>query len=123
LPEKAGIGGKAIQVSVRLSSDRLGRSTAAVAAALEGLNNAGVPIYTDKEAMDTSTPHGRAMLQMAAVFAELERATIRERVIAGMARARKAGKVFGRPKVSVSRCRLDGSGSLCAVAHYRIDRR
>jgi hypothetical protein len=85
------------------SVDRLGRSTAAVTAALEELDAAGVAIYADKEAMDTSTPHGRAMLQMAAVFAELERAMIRERVNAGLARARAQGKRLGRPKFGMEK--------------------
>jgi DNA invertase Pin-like site-specific DNA recombinase len=44
------------------SIDRLGRSTAAVAPALAELDAAGVAIYADKEAMDATTPHGRAML-------------------------------------------------------------
>ncbi len=95
------------------SIDRLGRSTAAVASALAELDAAGVAIYADKEAVDATTPHGKAMLQMAAVFAELERAMIRERVIAGLARvkaeiaalppgaARPNGKkAIGRPKVT-----------------------
>jgi DNA invertase Pin-like site-specific DNA recombinase len=83
------------------SIDRLGRSTAAVTAALADLEAAGVAIYADKEAMDATTPHGRAMLQMAAVFAELERGMIRERVMAGLARVRAEGKkTLGRPKVA-----------------------
>ena len=69
------------------SIDRLGRSTAAVAAALAELDAAGVAIYAQKEGMDATTPHGRAMLQVAAVFAELERSMIRERVIAGLAKS------------------------------------
>jgi DNA invertase Pin-like site-specific DNA recombinase len=82
------------------SIDRLGRSTAAVTTALVELDAAGVAIYADKEAMDATTPHGRAMLQMAAVFAELERGMIRERVMAGLARVRAEGKKkLGRPKV------------------------
>jgi DNA invertase Pin-like site-specific DNA recombinase len=82
------------------SIDRLGRSTAAVTTALAELDAAGVSIYADKEAMDATTPHGRAMLQMAAVFAELERGMIRERVMAGLARVRAEGKKqLGRPKV------------------------
>jgi DNA invertase Pin-like site-specific DNA recombinase len=82
------------------SIDRLGRSTAAVTTALAELDAAGVAIYADKEAMDATTPHGRAMLQMAAVFAELERVMIRERVMAGLARVRAEGKKkLGRPKV------------------------
>jgi DNA invertase Pin-like site-specific DNA recombinase len=50
--------------------------------------------------MDATTPHGRAMLQMAAVFAELERDMIRERVVAGLKRARAQGVTLGRPKVA-----------------------
>jgi DNA invertase Pin-like site-specific DNA recombinase len=69
-----------------------------------------VAIYADKEAVDATTPHGRAMLQMAAVFGELERAMIRDRVMAGLARARaetpeqrrqRGKKPIGRPKVAV----------------------
>ena len=82
------------------SIDRLGRSTATVATALAELDAAGVAIYADREGMDATTPHGRAMLQMAAVFAELERAMIRERVNAGLARAKEQGKRLGRPTVS-----------------------
>ena len=82
------------------SIDRLGRSTAMVASTLAELEAAGVLIYADREAMDATTPHGRAMLQMAAVFAELERGMIRERVIAGLTRARAQGKRLGRPKIS-----------------------
>lgn len=81
------------------SVDRLGRSAAGVAVALEDLCAAGVAIYADKEAVDATTPHGKAMLQMAAVFAELERGMIRERVNAGLARARAQGKTLGRPRV------------------------
>jgi DNA invertase Pin-like site-specific DNA recombinase len=82
------------------SIDRMGRSTATVASALSELEHAGVAIYADKEAMDATTPHGRAMLQMAAVFAELERGMIRERVLAGLERAKKQGVTLGRPKVA-----------------------
>jgi DNA invertase Pin-like site-specific DNA recombinase len=93
------------------SIDRLGRSTAMVATALAELEAAGVAIYADKEAVDATTPHGRAMLQMAAVFGELERAMIRERVIAGLARAkaespeqrrRQGKKAIGRPRISAN---------------------
>ena len=81
------------------SIDRLGRSTATVATTLAELEAAGVSIYADKEAMDATTPHGKAMLQMAAVFAELERGMIRERVLAGLDRAKAQGKRLGRPQV------------------------
>ncbi len=88
------------------SIDRLGRSTATVATALAELDAAGVAIYADREGMDATTPHGRAMLQMAAVFAELERGMIRERVVAGITRAKasgtKSGNPLGRPKVTAA---------------------
>lgn len=86
--------------------DRLGRSTGKVATVMEELEALGVQQFYHKEAIDTSTPHGKAMLQMAAVFAELERGMIRERVIAGLERARaeapevraaKGKKAIGRP--------------------------
>jgi len=94
------------------SIDRLGRSTAAVAGALVELEAAGVAIYADKEAMDATTPHGKAMLQMAAVFAELERGMIRERVMAGLERVKaetpaqrraRGKKDHGRPRVAVEK--------------------
>lgn len=104
------------------SVDRLGRSTAAVANALAELHAAGVAIYADKEAVDATTPHGRAMLRMATVFAELERGMIRERVMAGLARVRAEGKkTLGRPKVSgkkeaAIRARLTAGDGILKVA-------
>jgi len=82
------------------SIDRLGRSTASVAAALDDLEATGVAIYADKEGVDASTAHGRAMLEMASVFAKLERSMIVERVKAGMARAKADGKHVGRPRMA-----------------------
>jgi DNA invertase Pin-like site-specific DNA recombinase len=82
------------------SIDRLGRSTSAVVTAMDDLEESGVNIYADKEGVDATTSHGRAMLEMAAVFARLERSMIRERVIAGLARARAQGRQLGRPRVS-----------------------
>jgi DNA invertase Pin-like site-specific DNA recombinase len=79
------------------SADRLGRSTALVSALMVELDGLGVAQFYLKEGIDTSTPHGRAMIQMAAVFAELERGMIRERVNAGLDRARAQGKTLGRP--------------------------
>jgi len=80
--------------------DRLGRSTATVATTMVELDAVGVALFAEKEAVDATTPHGRAMLHMAAVFAELEREMIRSRVNAGLDRARAQGKVLGRPKIT-----------------------
>lgn len=79
--------------------DRLGRSTAAVTRAMEDLDRAGIQQFYWKESMDTSTAHGRAMLEMAAVFARLEREMIVARVNAGLARAKANGVRLGRPNV------------------------
>lgn len=50
-----------------------------------------------QQALDTSTPIGKAMFQLCGVFAELERSIIQERVKAGLERARAKGKTLGRP--------------------------
>lgn len=86
------------------SVDRLGRSTRQVTTHMGDLDACGVAQFFFKESMDTSTAHGRAMLEMAAVFATLEREMIRERVIAGLERVKatgrtKSGKPVGRPTV------------------------
>jgi DNA invertase Pin-like site-specific DNA recombinase len=68
----------------------------------------GVDLYLHQQSVDSSTPSGRALLQMSAVFAEFERAMLRERVFAGLARARAQGKRIGRPRAkgaSVARIR------------------
>ena len=54
-----------------MAIDRLGRSTSTVATTKDELAEAGVGMFAFKESMDTSTAHGRAMLEMAAVFARL----------------------------------------------------
>jgi DNA invertase Pin-like site-specific DNA recombinase len=64
---------------------------------LGNLQAAGVDLYLDRQGIDTTTPGGKALFQMMGVFAEFERAMIRERINAGLARARKEGKRLGRP--------------------------
>jgi DNA invertase Pin-like site-specific DNA recombinase len=54
-------------------------------------------LYLHQQGLDTSTPSGRAMYQMMGVFAEFERAIVRERVMSGLARAKAEGIAFGRP--------------------------
>ena len=82
------------------SVDRLGRSVQDLVAALQELRGAGVDLFLHQQALDTSTPSGRAMFQMLGVFSEFERAIIVERVNSGLARARAAGTRLGRPKIS-----------------------
>lgn len=80
------------------SIDRLGRNTATVATTLHELRQYEVELYADREGMDSTTDFGRAMMQMAAVFGELELSHIRARIKAGIARVRETGKTkSGRP--------------------------
>ena len=58
-----------------------------------------VDLYLHQQGLDTSTPSGRMMFQMLGVFADFERAMIRERVNAGLARAKAEGKRLGRPTI------------------------
>jgi putative DNA-invertase from lambdoid prophage Rac len=77
--------------------DRWGRSVADLLATLQELEHLGVGFVSLTEALDLTTPAGRAMAGLLAVFAEFEREILRERVRAGLAQARENGKRLGRP--------------------------
>src|SRR6266511_269464 len=79
------------------SVDRLGRSMQHLVSCLSELQAKGVDLYLHQQALDTSTPAGDAMFGMLSVFAQFEPALIRERVNAGLARARAKGTLLGRP--------------------------
>jgi DNA invertase Pin-like site-specific DNA recombinase len=80
------------------SVDRLGRSLPDLLTFMGELKAKGVDLYLHQQALDTSTPAGKAMFQMLGVFSEFEREIIRERVNAGLARAKAQGKTLGRPR-------------------------
>lgn len=80
---------------------RLGRSLAGLIHALEDLHSNSVDLYLHQQAIDTTTPSGKALFQMCGVFAEFERSMISERVRSGLARARADGKRLGRPRLEV----------------------
>jgi len=86
------------------SVDRLGRSLVDLIALLQELHSVGVDLYLHQQGINTATPAGKALFQMMGVFAEFEREMIRERVAAGLARAKvngtKTGNRIGRPSVS-----------------------
>lgn len=79
---------------------RLGRSLRDLVHIFETLRGLGCDLYLEQQALDTSTPAGRALLQMSGVFAEFERAMVVERTRAGMSRARERGSRIGRPPAS-----------------------
>ncbi len=76
---------------------RLARSTLHALELLRELEQIGVRLIAVKQTFDTDTPLGKAFFTLAAMFAELERSILIERVRAGMARARAEGKPIGRP--------------------------
>ena len=77
--------------------DRWGRSVTDLLATLQELEHLGVGFVSLTEALDLTTPAGRAMAALLAVFAEFEREILRERVRAGLAHARQNGQRLGRP--------------------------
>ena len=91
-------------VVIAWSVDRLGRSLSDLIGGLQDLHAAKVDLFLHQQALDTTTPAGKAMFGMLAVFGEFERSMIVARVNAGMARAKasgtKSGKAIGRPRIS-----------------------
>lgn len=80
---------------------RLARSTQDLLTISSALEKKGVALISCKEAVDTSTPTGRLMMTMIAALAEFERETINDRVRAGVAIAKAAGKYKGRSPVRI----------------------
>ncbi len=106
-----------VEMVLAWSVDRLGRSLQDLLSFLGELHAKAVDLYLHQQGLDTSTPAGKALFQMMGVFAEFERAIIRERVRSGLERAKAQGKVLGRrrnddPKrlASVRRLRKKGVG-------------
>jgi DNA invertase Pin-like site-specific DNA recombinase len=82
--------------------DRLGRSTADLLNIVDTLNGAGVNLYVHNMhgmPVDTTTPIGKMVFTVISAIAEMERGVMRERITAGINRAKAQGKRFGRPKL------------------------
>jgi putative DNA-invertase from lambdoid prophage Rac len=77
--------------------DRWGRSLVDLVSTLQELSSLKVGFVSLSEALDLTTPSGRALAGMLAVFAEFERDILRDRVKAGIAQARIEGRPHGRP--------------------------
>ena len=86
-----------IDVVVVWRLDRWGRSVTDLLATMQELEHLGVGFVSLTEALDLTTPAGRAMAGLLAVFAAFEREVLGERVRAGLAHARQNGKRLGRP--------------------------
>jgi DNA invertase Pin-like site-specific DNA recombinase len=84
------------------SIDRLGRSIADLTSFMGEVQATGVDLYIEKQAINTATPSGRMIFGIFAALGEYEREIIRERIHAGLARAKAEGKKLGRPSVASS---------------------
>ena len=76
--------------------DRLSRSLKDVLLVMEKIEKVGADFQSLTEAIDTSTPAGRMMMQIVGSFAEFERAMLKERTKSGLDSARKEGRIGGR---------------------------
>lgn len=83
--------------------DRFGRSLADLITTLDELNSLGVSFVSLNESLDLTTPSGKALAGMLAVFAEFERSILKERVKAGIAEARSKGSPHGRPRTAANK--------------------
>jgi len=88
---------KEFDVVMCWSVDRLGRSLQHLISFLGDIEAKGVDLYLHQQGLDTTTPSGKMMFQLCGIFSEYERAMIRSRVMAGLARSNKKS---GRPSVS-----------------------
>jgi DNA invertase Pin-like site-specific DNA recombinase len=86
--------------------DRFARSSRHLQNALAQFEEFGIDFISLNESIDTSTPMGKMVFAILGAVAELERSLIRERVQAGVDRARRQGKSLGRPKVAIDEARV-----------------
>jgi DNA invertase Pin-like site-specific DNA recombinase len=86
--------------------DRLGRNLRHLVTLLDELQHLNIGLVSLREALDLTSPIGRAMFALVGVLAEVERAWIVERTHAGLRRARAQGKRLGRPRAIVDRSKL-----------------
>jgi len=88
-----GVARKDYEMIACWSVDRLGRSLPHLVGFLGDIQAKGVDLYLHQQGLDTSTPSGRMLFQMLSVFAEFERAMIRERIMSGLRRtSKKSGR-------------------------------
>lgn len=109
------------------SVDRLGRSLQDLVGFLSELHAVNCDLYLDQQGIDTTTPAGKAMFQMLGVFSEFERSMIRERVHAGLDRAKAQGKTLGRPKtldddtaVALREARQEGKSFRAVASEFGV---
>jgi DNA invertase Pin-like site-specific DNA recombinase len=103
--------------------DRWGRSLADLVVTLKDLAQLGVGFVSLTEALDLTTPTGRAMAGLLSVFAEFEHEILRERIRAGIAEARLQGTHLGRPVTVGKKASQIGKLHRAGVSKAEIARR
>ncbi len=112
-----------IDVVIVWRLDRWGRSLVDLVVTLKELAELGVSFVSLTEALDLTTATGRAMAGLLSVFAEFEHEILRERIRAGIAEARLAGKHLGRPVTAGKKAGQIGKLHRAGVNKAEIARR
>lgn len=94
---------RGFDVAMAWSVDRVGRSLSDLIDFLKHLHGLGVDLYLHRQGVDTTTPGGKALFQMMGVFAEFERELIRERIAAGLDRAKAEIEATGSYQTKANR--------------------
>lgn len=89
---------------------------------LEDLHSVGVAFVSLGEGIDCTTPAGKLQLHILAALAEFERERIRERVVAGLQRAKAQGKRLGRPRVHRATTEIPGGSVRTAAAVWGVSK-
>lgn len=116
-----------VDVVMAWSIDRLGRSLKDLSTFIEEVQSVGVNLYIHNNGINTATPAGKLIFNIFSSLAEWEREIIRERTLAGIARARKEGHTLGRPTrvndgtpQAVKMLRAQGMGKVKIAKTLRI---
>jgi len=102
--------------------DRLGRNLRHQVTLIEQLQSLGVAFVSLGEGSDCTTPAGKLQLHILAALAEFERERIRERVVAGLQRARAQGKRLGRPRTRPAACDVPGGTVRSAAKAWGVSK-
>jgi len=102
--------------------DRLGRNLRHLILLLDELQALGIGFVTLGEGIDTSTPAGKLQLHILSAIAEFERERIRERVLAGLQRARMQGKRLGRPRTHPTQLPVPGGNVRAAAMVWGVSK-
>src|SRR5437867_2702950 len=102
--------------------DRLGRNLKHLITLLDDLQALGVAFVSLAEGIDATTPAGKLQMHILGAIAEFERERIRERVLAGLQRARTQGRRLGRPRKAPAAIAIPGGSIREAARIWRVSK-